>query len=190
MDQPARLFGERTGDGRVGVAEHVDGDAADHVDELAAVRRRGPTPRARSIVSGWRAYVFMRSRLARSPMSVVARIGAPLMSVTTGGEHGAHALGGEQLEEQRVGDAPVDDVSRIGAVEGAERRTDLGDHAAAMTPSTISRLAPAESSSLSSAPSRSWTPSTSVRRISLVALSATASSAATVSALTLYASPS
>src|SRR5579859_5277383 len=46
------------------------------------------------------------------------------------GNHRADAAVGEQLADQRVGHAAVDDVGLLDARHGADARLDLGDHAA------------------------------------------------------------
>ena len=133
------LLGDRRPQRRMVVAENVHRDAGDEVEQLApvVVVTRAPWPCCRP--SGCRWYVSMSAALARSASVASVRIAGRSRSVLPG-EHRADAALGEQLEQQRVRDARVDDVRRAPASVARSAASTLGIIPSRMTPAASSCL--------------------------------------------------
>ena len=130
MHQRRRLIGDRLAQCRVIVAEDVHRDAGDEVEILTPVVVGDPDAVAaaqRDRLALIRVHERGLGALGERASQACVRGHCRLRL----GEHGADAALGEQLEQQRVRHARVDDVGRASAVGGPDRRFDLGDHAVA-----------------------------------------------------------
>ena len=114
VHQLAGLLRHGRDQGGVVVAERVDGDAADQVEVAPAVDV--PDPGAVAVLEHeLRAAeeVEQRTLVAVEPAAVVVVAGSLIVGLLVrlvGQHHGADALGGEDLEQQAVRLAAVDDV--------------------------------------------------------------------------------
>ena len=120
MHQPAGLLAHRLDHGRVAVADRADRDPGEEVEVLLAVGVPEQRPLAadevdrRPLVGPHQVALLERPRLLEAD---------PLGRRRSWRDHRADAGVGEELEQQAVGDAAVDDVGRLGA---AADRVDAG----------------------------------------------------------------
>ncbi len=132
MEERARLVGERVGNRRVGVTERGDREAAEEVEVLLALA----VPEAHALAANERdrlATVRLHHMFGVERDDVVERrhieLSIPLLPGQFRFDHGADALTGEELEQQRVRGAAIEDVGAPHAVvHRVDTRPDLGDH--------------------------------------------------------------
>ena len=130
----AELGGDGLDEGGVGVAEGVDGDAAEQVDVLLAVG----VPHVRALAAGERQHGRAEGVHHGAGVAVLdslmtsssRRVGLAHPRGDAGEHLGADPLVGEDLEQHGVGLAAVDDRgARHPAGDGLVAGTHLGDHA-------------------------------------------------------------
>ena len=120
MEQRARLLGDRVGDLGMRVTERRDREAAEEVEVLLARRcPRGACPRRARTRPAARPYVCITCSASSARDLRRESVDRPRFMVS---HHRADALAGEELEQQRVRDAAVEDVG-AGARRCAARAT-------------------------------------------------------------------
>src|SRR5258708_6084840 len=177
VDEAARLRGERGHDVRMRVAEQVDGDAGDQVEILApgvVVDKAASASHERD----WQALAHLHEvavrKLGRVHGVTIVPIPASVNSSSS------RALGGRPST-----------VCASGTTSSARRHaSSLAIMPPVTSPSATRWRASSRDITATTLPSTPMTPGTSVSSMTLAAFSETAISAATVSALMLYAFPS
>ena len=180
MQQRRGLLGERVGDRGVAVAERRDREPGEEVEVALAV----VVPQLGALAAHER-----HRRPVRTWASTVELM-ANRRSTAHGSDHRADAFVGEELEQQHVGEAAVEDVRAADAVAHRvhARRRPSGSSRRSSVPSAMSA---SSSSAVDLADQRrrivdvAAKASTSVRYTSFSAPSASAIAPATVSALML-----
>ena len=135
VQQRARLVGDRVGDLGVRVAERRDREPGEEVEVLACPRC--PTAwcprRARTRPAGDRRSASRARRRALELASALRR--STRSSVAPSGHHRSDTLPGEELEQQRVRQAAVEDVRRAEHRRAARTRTIRASGSCPPTPS-------------------------------------------------------